>query len=100
MELLDRDDIPMEDIKRNMQELDSINKWLGGHRITIAGLKLLLGDKKTMQHHILEIGCGGGDNLRVIKNIVKRTTSLQYIQALISIRIALHLPVPGVKIPE
>ena len=67
MELLDRDDIPMEDIKRNMQELDSINKWLGGHRITIAGLKLLLGDKKTMQHHILEIGCGGGDNLRVIK---------------------------------
>lgn len=67
MELLDRDDIPMEDIKRNMQELDSINKWLGGHRITVAGLKLLLGDKKTMQHHILEIGCGGGDNLRVIK---------------------------------
>ena len=40
-ELLDQDDIPFEDIKRNMQELDFINTKLGGHKITLAGLKLL-----------------------------------------------------------
>lgn len=67
-ELLDRNDIPFEEIKRNMYELDVINQYLGGHAITIAGLKNLL--KKGVYDtplKIVEIGCGGGDNLRAIK---------------------------------
>ncbi len=75
-ELLDRDNIPFEAIKQNMRELDLINTYLGGHRITIAGIKQLLQgslnqrQKVACQHklHICEIGCGGGDNLRVIKH--------------------------------
>src|SRR5437773_964394 len=72
-ELLDRDDIPFEDIKRNMQELDYINTHLGGHKITLGGFKSLLKEKvnyknqKSEKISVLEIGCGGGDNLRVIK---------------------------------
>ena len=65
-ELLDRDDIPFEDIKKNMQELDFINTWLGGHAITISGAKKLWKGEKNL--HICEIGCGGGDNLRAIYN--------------------------------
>lgn len=72
-ELLDRDDIPFEDIRRNMQELDFINTWLGGHAITLAGLKQVLAGNKnvggtgTLQTvTICEIGCGGGDNLVAI----------------------------------
>jgi SAM-dependent methyltransferase len=72
-ELLDRDDIPFEDIRQNMYELDVINRKLGGHAITVAGLK-----KTTEQIdvypdvlRIVEIGCGGGDNLRVIKEWAK-----------------------------
>jgi len=38
-ELLDRNDIPFEEIRRNMYELDFINKYLGGHKITLDGLK-------------------------------------------------------------
>ncbi|MDR3714179.1 MAG: methyltransferase domain-containing protein [Puia sp.] len=41
-ELLDRDDIPFEDIERNMRELDIINTRLGGHAITVTGFKRLL----------------------------------------------------------
>jgi 2-polyprenyl-3-methyl-5-hydroxy-6-metoxy-1,4-benzoquinol methylase len=63
-ELLDRDDIPFEHIKKNMQELETINTLLGGHRITLAGLRHLLNGSK--QVHICEIGCGGGDNLKAI----------------------------------
>ncbi len=65
-ELLDREDIPFEDIKRNMQELNTINSLLGGHKITIEGIKAFTQNKNTL--HICEIGCGGGDNLQAIAN--------------------------------
>lgn len=71
-ELLDRDDIPFEDIKRNMQELEFINKYLGGHPITISGLKQLITNQPTTQLTIAEIGCGGGDNLKAIDNWCKQ----------------------------
>ncbi|MBE7173801.1 MAG: methyltransferase domain-containing protein [Williamsia sp.] len=67
-ELLDRDDIPFADIERNMQELDFINTYLGGHAITLAGIKKMIGkelpEKKSWL--ICEIGCGGGDNIRAV----------------------------------
>ncbi len=77
-ELLDRDDIPFADIKLNMQELDFINAKLGGHKITLEGLKTMMkrvGDRAKKNNErlsILEIGCGGGDNLRVIKSYCKK----------------------------
>ncbi len=60
-ELLDRDDIPFDDIVINMKELNFINTWLGGHKISKEGLKQLAGNNKALT--ICEIGCGGGDNL-------------------------------------
>jgi SAM-dependent methyltransferase len=63
-EILDREDIPFADIKKNMQELDFINTWLGGHDITLHGFKKLAGDRKKIR--VCEIGCGGGDNLKAI----------------------------------
>lgn len=74
-ELLDRDDIPFPDILRNMQELNTINHLLGGHAITLSGLKYLLRHNQTALDrplHIVEIGCGGGDNLRVLKKWCSR----------------------------
>jgi ubiquinone/menaquinone biosynthesis C-methylase UbiE len=79
-ELLDRDDIPFEAIRRNMEELDTINTWLGGHDITLSGLKKLVKNKKEIT--ICEIGCGGGDNLSAIskwcinKNITAKTIGI------------------------
>jgi 2-polyprenyl-3-methyl-5-hydroxy-6-metoxy-1,4-benzoquinol methylase len=64
-ELLDRPDIPSDDIKRNLYELSVINRWLGGHAITISGFKKIVKDEKKV--HVCEIGCGGGDNLKAIE---------------------------------
>jgi 2-polyprenyl-3-methyl-5-hydroxy-6-metoxy-1,4-benzoquinol methylase len=68
-ELLDGDNIPFAAIKRNMQELDFINRKLGGHDITLDGIVALIKDRPHFNKHlhIMEIGCGGGDNLRAIK---------------------------------
>ena len=80
-ELLDGDAIPFEDIRRNMEELDFINHWLGGHRITRAGMRTMttlagsgLAGGRTAGNplRVCEIGCGGGDNLRVIRNWCSR----------------------------
>ena len=69
-ELLDRDDIPFEDIRRNMQELDFINTWLGGHAITLAGLRPFTRAHRSLT--ICEIGCGGADNLVAIQRWCRR----------------------------
>lgn len=85
-EILDGDDSPFEDIKQNMRELDVINTWLGGHQITIKGFQHFISrvshppvlslSKDGVAHpqtlQICEIGCGGGDNLRVIQQYCKK----------------------------
>lgn len=70
-ELLDADEIPFAHIKLNMQELDTINKLLGGHAITLKGIQAFLVPKPP-NLTVCEIGCGGGDNLRVIQQYCRK----------------------------
>lgn len=68
-ELLDRDDIPFKDIRKNMQELEFINARLGGHAVTVSGINKIIGSAAEANKNeilICEIGCGGGDNLAAI----------------------------------
>lgn len=64
-ELIDQDDIAAEDWKTCLRELSSINTYLGGHAVTIRGLKTLT-RYGTDRLTVAEIGCGGGDNLKAI----------------------------------
>jgi 2-polyprenyl-3-methyl-5-hydroxy-6-metoxy-1,4-benzoquinol methylase len=64
-ELLDQNDISFDAIKQNMHELNIINTLLGGHSISLAGMKKLIQENKKIT--VCEIGCGGGDNLMAIK---------------------------------
>lgn len=79
-ELIDRSDIPFEEIRQNLKELEFINTHLGGHKITTEGFEKLAGDKKDIS--VCEIGCGGGDNLNTIyrccskKNIHLKLTGI------------------------
>lgn len=73
-ELLDDLHISFDDIKKNMQELEVINSRLGGHSITLKGIQNLLQDLDPHSIiHIVEIGCGGGDNLNAIKKWAKKS---------------------------
>ena len=70
-ELLDGTDIPFTDIKQNLVELNFINTYLGGHEITLDGLKFFLQGHVDILH-VVEIGCGGGDNLAVIDKFLRK----------------------------
>ena len=80
---MDQDNIPFPDLERNLLELDFINTYLGGHAVTILGLKKLMSDP-AKTYTILDIGSGGGDTLRYVakwalKNSVKtRLIGLDY----------------------
>ena len=70
-ELLDRDDIPFADLLQNLKELDGVNTRLGGHATTLKGIQAFLnGGGRELT--IAEIGCGGGDNLRVLSRYLNR----------------------------
>jgi hypothetical protein len=72
-ELLDGSNIPFADIRKNLEELEIINKYLGGHRITIEGFrKLTTGNDHHEGLDVCEIGCGGGDNLKAVHSWCKR----------------------------
>jgi 2-polyprenyl-3-methyl-5-hydroxy-6-metoxy-1,4-benzoquinol methylase len=61
-------DLPINDkleLRRNLKEISTINKLLGGDQVTIKGLKKLLTDKNR-KYTIIDIGCGDGGLLRRI----------------------------------
>lgn len=64
-ELMDAPDIPKELLFRNLYELDFINRWLGGHSVTLGGIQKLI-TNKDIEYHIVDIGCGGGDAMLAI----------------------------------
>ena len=69
-ELMDGDNIPFPDMARTLKELNIINTRLGGHAITIEGVRNFIDTTDTLT--ICEIGCGGGDNLFAIYKYCQR----------------------------
>jgi ubiquinone/menaquinone biosynthesis C-methylase UbiE len=71
-EIMDDLDYAGDLMDKTLRELEIINRWLGGNHVTITALKKLL---KTWSSdtpiHIVDLGCGRGDMLRLIKHWAK-----------------------------
>lgn len=69
LEIMDEPDIPREDIRIALSEIEAINRKLGGYRVVTGAL-----DDLNITGHIsiLDIGCGGGDMLRKISDWAKK----------------------------
>ena len=66
-ELMDDFSMKGELLRDTLDKLGSINKWLGGNRVTLNGLRQLLEHQpKEKVYTIVDIGCGHGDILRLI----------------------------------
>jgi 2-polyprenyl-3-methyl-5-hydroxy-6-metoxy-1,4-benzoquinol methylase len=69
-EMMDDLSVQGETVHQALKEIQLVNKWLGGHRVTLQGLEALI-------HHypsvvgseslkLADIGCGGGEMLQEI----------------------------------
>ncbi|QSS97002.1 methyltransferase domain-containing protein [Psychroflexus sp. ALD_RP9] len=65
-EIMDTFDFKGQDLVNVLQHIDQINSSLGGHRVTINGVKQLLKKSKKEVITIADIGCGSGASLRAI----------------------------------
>lgn len=60
-------------MRDTLDKLGSINKWLGGNRITLDGIATLLkGKPKDKTYTIIDLGCGHGDILRLVANFGRK----------------------------
>lgn len=64
-EMMDAPVISKKLLIQNLRELDFLNRTLGGHTITLQGIKQLV-RLKDKQYHIADLGCGSGDTLKHI----------------------------------
>ena len=64
-EKMDDFSISGPELRRTLVTLGRINRWLGGNKVTLNGIKKVLnGHPKEQPVTILDLGCGGGDMLR------------------------------------
>ena len=64
-ELMDDFSIGGDLLRDTLDKLENINRWLGGNKVTIKGLKnILKNHPKEQEITIIDVGCGHGDILR------------------------------------
>lgn len=62
---MDTPGIPTSLLQHNLGELDILNRYFGGHSISLEGIRKLMTDHKKT-YHIADLGCGSGDVLKYI----------------------------------
>ncbi|MFZ0491310.1 MAG: methyltransferase domain-containing protein [Salegentibacter sp.] len=66
-EIMDDFELQGAELKKTLRDLENINSWLGGNRVTMGGIRKLLKDHpKEKTVHIADIGCGNGAMLRKV----------------------------------
>lgn len=71
-EVMDDFDFQGKEMSRLLNDLNIVNKWLGGNKITLTALSSLIraSDKKEI-FSIIDIGCGDGEILRLAADKMK-----------------------------
>ena len=70
--MMDNPDVDRKLLQRNLEELDLLNRYFGGHAVTLEGVKRLV-DKKRV-YSIADLGCGGGDTLKYIAQWARKNS--------------------------
>lgn len=60
------------EMRQTLQELKIVNKLLGGNKVLTRGLSKITKSNPKSHYNIADIGCGGGDMVRVMAEWAKR----------------------------
>lgn len=69
-EITDDMTLSSTELIENLKELEWINKWLGGHSASLAGLNQLINNAESSLT-IADFGCGGGDTIGFLEEKLK-----------------------------
>jgi 2-polyprenyl-3-methyl-5-hydroxy-6-metoxy-1,4-benzoquinol methylase len=67
IEIMDDLNCSGEVVFQTLRELEFINRTLGGNAVTVGGVKQLLKRNRTNSLQIIDLGCGGGDMLKLLR---------------------------------
>ncbi len=69
-EIMDNFDLQGTELEKTLYDLEKINKWLGGNKITVQGIKALIKNCPVENtFNIVDVGCGNGAMLREIADL-------------------------------
>lgn len=71
IEIMDDLDCQGPVVDQTLRELEFINRWLGGNAVTLQGVQQLIRDHSG-KISIADLGCGGGDMLKLIAEFGRR----------------------------
>lgn len=71
IEIMDDLNCSGEVVHQTLRELEFINRTLGGNAVTMSGVKRLLPKNLSNPVKIMDLGCGGGDMLTLLKSHLK-----------------------------
>jgi SAM-dependent methyltransferase len=60
-EMMDDPLVDSKLLRKNLKELDLLNRYTGGHAVSLAGVKALI--EKQKLYTIVDLGCGSGDTM-------------------------------------
>ncbi|MDO9551651.1 methyltransferase domain-containing protein [Rhodonellum sp.] len=72
-EIMDDLEVDGPVLSQTLKELRTINKLLGGNYVTTNGLAKIMGQNPQPNYVVADIGCGGGDMIRVMADWAKKT---------------------------
>ncbi|MDN3689585.1 methyltransferase domain-containing protein [Cyclobacterium jeungdonense] len=67
-ELMDDLHCSGKELEQTLRELRTINRLLGGNKVTTSGIRTLVGKKNRRPYSVADLGCGGGDMTLVMKD--------------------------------
>ena len=70
-ELMDDLNCSGGELHQTLRELKTINRWLGGNYVTTSGLEKIFRNYPQDSYAVADIGCGGGDMIRVMDDWAK-----------------------------
>lgn len=66
-EIMDDFELQGKELKKTLEDLDKVNKWLGGNKVTLEGVEKVLKSACYAQPvSIMDVGCGNGSLLKEV----------------------------------